>query len=227
LRQALLNAQNGDTIVFDLELPATILLTSQQLAINRNITISGQGANLLTVSRDQNAPAFRIFDVMPTTSVTIEGLTISNGLGSNSFGGGIYNEASQLSVIMCDYGNSTNLSGGGIHNSATIGSATLRLENSTISGNSAGDYGGGIGNFVDGPNPETLTINNSTLSGNYAEFAGGGIVSFSGSQPALVVISNSTLAGNTCPLHGGGISNARCRDWEHDPETRHRRRKHR
>ena len=196
--------------MFDLELPATILLTSQQLAINRNITISGQGANLLTVARDQNATAFRIFDVMPNHSVTIEGLTISNGMGSNSFGGGIYNEASQLSVINCAItANSTNLSGGGIHNSATIGSATLRIENSTISGNFAGDYGGGIGNFVSGPNPATLTINNSTLSGNYAEFAGGGIVSFSGSKPASVVISNSTLAGNTCPLHGGGISNAR------------------
>jgi hypothetical protein len=163
------------------------------------------------VARDQNAPAFRIFDVMPNHSVTIEGLTISNGLVSNSFG-----------------------SGGGIHNSATIGSATLRIENSTISGNSAGDYGGGIGNFVSKPNPATLTINNSSLSGNYAEFAGGGIVSFSASQPASVVISNGTLGGNTCPLHGGGISNARAGSapavveiGNTIPEKRHRRRKHR
>jgi hypothetical protein len=235
LRQALADAQNGDTIVFNLNLPATISLTSQQLAINRNITISGPGANLLTVSRDQNASAFWIFDVMPNHSVTIEGLTISNGLGSNSFGGGIYNEASQLSVINCAItANSTNLSGGGIHNSATIGSATLRIENSTISGNSAGDYGGGIGNFVSKPNPATLTINNSSLSGNYAEFAGGGIVSFSASQPASVVISNGTLGGNTCPLHGGGISNARAGSapavveiGNTIPEKRHRRRKHR
>ena len=55
LRQAVGSAQNGDTIVFDLELPATIFLTSEELVINRNITISGPGANLLAVSRDQNA----------------------------------------------------------------------------------------------------------------------------------------------------------------------------
>jgi len=33
LRQAVGSAQNGDTIVFDLELPATILLTSDQARI--------------------------------------------------------------------------------------------------------------------------------------------------------------------------------------------------
>jgi len=89
LRQAVGSAQNGDTIVFDLELPATILLTSEELVINRNITISGPGANLLALSRAPNALAFRIFHIMPNHSVTIQGVTISNGLVSNSFGGGI------------------------------------------------------------------------------------------------------------------------------------------
>src|SRR6266567_8930815 len=91
LRQAVGSAQKGDTIVFDLELPATILLTSEELVINRNITISGPGANLLALSRAPNASAFRIFHIMPNHSVTIQGVTISNGLVSNSFGGGIYN----------------------------------------------------------------------------------------------------------------------------------------
>src|SRR5262245_10662047 len=211
LRQALADANNGDTINFDSALKGqTITLATAELPINTNITISGPGANLLALSRAPNTSPFRIFNIRPNHSVSIQGLTIANGLVLNSFGGGIYNEASQLSVIDCTVtANSTNLSGGGIQSSATVGSATLRIENSTISGNSAGDYGGGIGNFVSGPNPATLIINNSTLSGNFAEFAGGAIVSFAGNQPASVFLSNSTLAGNTCPLHGGGISNAR------------------
>jgi len=212
LRQAVGSAQNGDTIVFDLELPATILLTSEELVINGNITISGPGANLLALSRAPNASAFRIFHIMPNHSVTIQGVTISNGLVSNSFGGGIYNEASDLSLISCTVSsNSTALTGGGISSFSSVGSATLRIDRSTLSGNHAGDYGGGIGNLVSRPNPATVTINNSTLSDNYAEFAGGGIVSFGGNQPASVFLSNSTLAGNTSPLHGGGIANARTR----------------
>src|SRR5262249_34845695 len=164
-RQALFDSHDGDTINFDPSLKGQIItLTTGQLAIAKNVTISGPGANLLAVSRDQSAPQFRIFNIAPNHFVSIQELTISNGLASNSFGGGIYNQASQLSVINCTVtANSASFTGGGIQNEASVGSATLRIENSTISGNSAGDYGGGIGNFENGPNPVTLTISNSTL----------------------------------------------------------------
>jgi subtilisin-like proprotein convertase family protein len=205
LRQAIFNANNGDTIDFDPALDGqTITLTSGELLINKNITISGPGANLLSISRALNGPAFRIFHVMANHSVTIKGLTISNGAVQNQFGGGILLDAvTTLAVINCTIsGNSTNLSGGGIADGFSPGN-TLGIENSTISGNSAGDYGGGIANAG------TLTINNTTLSGNFAKFAGGGIVSFATNQPAPVIINNSTLAGNECPLHGGAIAISR------------------
>src|ERR1043166_10190521 len=63
LRQALATAQNGDTIVFNLSLPATISLTSAELVINASIGIIGPGPSLLTVARAQNAPSFPIFRV--------------------------------------------------------------------------------------------------------------------------------------------------------------------
>ena len=65
LRQALFDSHDGDTINFDPSLKGqTITLTTAELAISRNVTISGPGANLLAVSRDQNAPHFRIFNIM-------------------------------------------------------------------------------------------------------------------------------------------------------------------
>src|SRR5206468_6564548 len=138
--------------------------TSGNLLINRSITISGPGANLLAVSRAQNAPAFRIFHLSTGLTVVIQGLTISNGLAPGfENGGGILFGGSALSLINCTVsGNSTANEGGGIGTS--VGNQTLRIESSTISGNYAGDYGGGISNSG------TLTINNSTLRDNYGEF---------------------------------------------------------
>src|SRR5881296_4788685 len=99
LRQALADANDGDTITF--AVTGAISLTSGELVINKNITISGPGANLLAVSRAANAAPFRIFHVMLGHAVIIEGLTISNGSVLNTFGGGIYNVESALTVISC------------------------------------------------------------------------------------------------------------------------------
>jgi len=198
LRQALVDSQDGDRIDFDPSLKGqTISLTSAGLLINKSITVSGPGPNLLAVSRAQNAPAFRIFNLMPGRSVTIQGLTISNGLAPEfGCGGGILDEGSSLSLINCTVsGNSTDGTGGGICADAN---ATLTIDSSTLSGNYAGDYGGGIANSG------TLTITNSTLNGNRGEFAAGAILNgFNGD--ASLTVSNSTLSGNTTHLHGGGI----------------------
>src|SRR5882724_6235136 len=200
LRQALADANDGDTIDFDPSLKGqTISLTSAELVINKSITISGFGPNLLAVSRAQNAPAFRIFNLMPGRSVTIQSLTISNGLAPEfGCGGGILDEGSLLSLINCTVsGNSTDGTGGGICADAN---ATLMIDSSTLNGNYAGDYGGSIANSG------TLTINNSTLSGNRGEFTGGAILNGFNSGASLTV-SNRTLSGNTTQLHGGGIFN--------------------
>jgi hypothetical protein len=84
LRQALADANDGDTIDFDLTYPATITLTSGQLVVDKSITISGPGADLLTVKRDSAAPNFRIFIVNSGKTVTISGLTISSGSATGS-----------------------------------------------------------------------------------------------------------------------------------------------
>ena len=49
LRQALADAQDGDTISFSLPASSTIVLTSGELTIAKNVTIIGPGVEVLSV----------------------------------------------------------------------------------------------------------------------------------------------------------------------------------
>ena len=179
LRQAIATAVPGTTITFAANVRGTINLTSGELLINKNLTINGPGANLLSVQRSAvgGTPAFRIFNITPNSVIAaISGLTIANG-NSPSNGGGISNTGALTISNSTISGNSTGSSGGGI-----VTSGTLNVVNSTVSGNSAtGGFGGGI------YNTGTAQIINSTISGNsVSEFSlgigsGGGIQNGGGS----------------------------------------------
>src|SRR5947208_5234658 len=205
LRQALADANDGDPITFDPTLNGqTILLTTAELAIAKNVTISGPGANLLAVLRDQNAPGFRIFHVAPNHTVIIQGITITHGIDVT--GAGIWNDHATLTVNSCAItGNSatdSKYAGGGILNDGFCcglgsGPATLNVANSTISGNSANaGFGGGIMNLGLGF-PATLAVSNSTITGNTArDQAGGGGIDTSSDGQAVATVANSTLSDN-------------------------------
>src|SRR5688572_11227044 len=77
------------TITFDLTLPATITLTSDQLTIDRDVSIEGPGADKLTVARSSAdaTPGFRIFAVGSAAAASISGVTVTNGLSSGHGGG--------------------------------------------------------------------------------------------------------------------------------------------
>ncbi|HEU0208553.1 MAG TPA: choice-of-anchor Q domain-containing protein, partial [Candidatus Udaeobacter sp.] len=221
LRQALADAQNGDTIAFALNLPATISLTSGELLIDKNITISGTGAQLLTVARAQGAPHFRIFHITPGRTVTIQGLTITNGYINFGFvsGGGIYNDHSNLTVNKCIItGNSAHsqggFSGGGIGNNAGFsGNATLTINDSLITGNNIDDgvtfnIGGGIFNFALGGGTGTVMINNSTISNNRAVQGGALFTDGTNNGHSNVTINNCTFSNNSASFNGGAIVTA-------------------
>jgi len=199
LRQALTIANDGDTIGF--AVTGTISLTSGELVIDKSIIISGPGPGLLTVARSQQAADFRIFNIPPSHTAEIDGLTITGGsLVGN--GGGISSGAT-LTISNCAIsGNSitadgVEYSGAGIYN---VG--TMTIVNSTVNNNQAlivgflPPFGGGISN--DGG---TLTIQNTTISANTVAGSGwGGGVYNAGSLTAI----NSTIRGNTGST-GGGI----------------------
>src|SRR4029453_1572448 len=203
LRQALAEANNGDTIEFSVT--GTIGLTSGELSVNGSITISGPGANNLAVNGNAKS---RVFHVASAKTVTISGLTITNGNSGSDTGGGIYNDHATLTLNECTIaGNSASFTGGGIFNDGFGGSANLEINNCTINGNSAlGGSAGGIFNYGErGGSSATLEITNSTLSGNSAIFGGGiGNNGFQGN--AAVTLRESTVSGNSAN-QGGGIYN--------------------
>ena len=201
LRQALTIANDGDTIGF--AVTGTISLTSGELVIDKNITISGPGPGLLTVARSQQAADFRIFNIPPSHTAEIDGLTITGGsLVGN--GGGISSGAT-LTISNCAIsGNSILTTDGLQHSGAGIYNVgTMTIVNSTVNNNQAliGGFfppdGGGISNDVG-----TLTIQNTTISENTAAGYGGGVYNV-GSVGSLTAI-NSTIRGNTAS-GGGGI----------------------
>ncbi|MEX0726233.1 MAG: choice-of-anchor Q domain-containing protein, partial [Planctomycetaceae bacterium] len=224
LREAIIAANNdggADTIDFDASLAGgTITLGGTQLTITDDLTITGLGADQLTIDANN---ASRIFTVDDGTGadidVEITGLTLTGGNGSGDHGGAIANTENLTVANSTIFGNSANSaggSGGGIGNDGT-----LIVINSTISGNSADFGGGGIGN--DG----ALTVTNSTISGNSA-YAGGGIgndsygtltlanTTISGNSAdyaggiannGIVTVVNSTISGNSADSGGGGIGN--------------------
>ena len=73
----------GDTIEFNLTYPATIILGSAALQIDKNLTITGPGADQLTISGDN---ASRVFNITSGT-VIISDLTIANGNKMGNGGG--------------------------------------------------------------------------------------------------------------------------------------------
>lgn len=194
LRQALLDANDGDTINFDSSLNGqTITLTSGQLNVDKDVTISGPGADHLAV--DGNAQS-RVFYVNPGKTVFVSGLMITNGSS------GIYNDGSALTLSDCTVSGN---SGAGIYNNAAgfAANATLTVSNCTINGNS----GGGIFTGANSDARATLTVTNSTISGN----SGSGIASAAaggqGFGNSIVTVSNSTISGNSTTGNGGGIYN--------------------
>src|SRR6266404_5401477 len=219
LRQAIANAQPGDTIDFNLTYPATITLTTQilvgtDLRIDKNLTIRGPGASSLTISGNGAA---QIFFITSGVTASISGLTLDDG--NNDNGGAVGNNGT-LNLSDCVISGSSSTQGAGINNQST---GVLNISNSSISNNTASGIGGGIINFGTATvttstfsnntaaeaagiyNGSMVTVTNSTFSGNQENTAGG-VLENNGSTSTLH-LSNSTLFNNSSPSITGGIYN--------------------
>ncbi|MBA3832267.1 MAG: right-handed parallel beta-helix repeat-containing protein [Chthoniobacterales bacterium] len=222
LRQAIADAAAGDIITFALPSPSTISLTSGNLLVNKDLTISGPGARSLTIERNSSAGVFGIIEIASGQVVTISGVTLTHANGDfgaiDNLGTLILqscavsdNTAFDLSACaggICNEGNLTVLNSTIANNvtedaAAGISSSkgTVTLTNCTISGNDVGGSALARQIIPDPPqNPGgglfvsggSALITNCTITNNFASFGGDGIYV----GDASVQIKNTLIAGN-------------------------------
>ena len=188
LREALADVCTGDTITFDIagDGPHTILLTTGELQVAKNVTVHNNSGESITVSGNN---ASRAFNINSGTTAAIIGLTISGGAATD--GAGIINDGTLTVANSTLTGNAASADGGAIATTAT--STSLTLINTTISGNSAAGSGGGVivlGGIATSVN-STIT-NNVADSDNNAAGSGGGIRADAGTT----TLKNTIVAGN-------------------------------
>ena len=226
LRQAVLDANaatSADTIVFDASFnePRTItLLTAIALSPTTaadNLTITGPGTNLLTITTSANISLFSNGNVNAAgDTVSISGLTLTNArhgainnsgdlivanvvFDSNTERGAIVNTTlGTANVTASLFNGNSSVFGGSINNDGT-----LTVSDSVFTANTGGN-GGAISN------DRTMSVfgctfrDNTATSGSATALGGGAI--YSNTSSGTVSISDSTFTGNdeTGGSGGGG-----------------------
>jgi hypothetical protein len=193
LRAQVAAAASGDTIDFNLPAGSTIALFTGEIAISKNLTITGPGASALTIS---GSDASRIFDVTGSFALSLSGIKFTHGASIN--GGAIFTAAGTLTIDACVFdSNHAPISFGG----AIRNFGSLFISNSVFTNNMAGVFAGAISNV--GP---VASISNSTFANNSVTQKGGNSGALE-SQGAQIDISNSTFSNNYANGVGGAIFN--------------------
>jgi CSLREA domain-containing protein len=204
----------------------TVMLTESTLSSNTSAT-SGGGAihntnSLTIVSSTLSGNEARYGGGIWSTagSVLISDSTIRDNAATSADGGGINLDSSTATIQSSSIiGNTAQTDGGGIRNGGTLtlssstisgntgtygggienvgSSATASITDSTVSGNTARQYGGGIDNYG-----ATLTVTQSTLSSNTADY-GAGIW-----NDNTLNVQHTTIVNNIASANGGGLYNS-------------------
>ena len=178
LRDTLAAAAAGDTIQFSVT--GQIKLDSS-LTITKNVTISGPGQTHLTVTRDSGTVL--LFVINSGLTVSISGISITNGQGGDFQPGGILNHGN-LTLASCSF--SANASQYG----AIFSDGPLTATDCVFSTNSSG--------AITNEGPATLTSCTFTSNG-----PGGAIEN---AATAQLMINGCTFSNNTGG-QGGAIGN--------------------
>lgn len=195
---------NGTPITLSISGTGEDLNATGDLDILVDLSITGNDAHQTIISA---ANIDRVFHTIGVIDVTLQDLTIRDGLTTNlgGLGGGIFNDSASLSInrSTLTHNQAQNDIGGGLAN--VDGSVTL--SQSTVANNSTQLSGGGLLNYAEFSDA-TLTITNSTLSSNQAGNTGGALANADGlglSNNATVTILNSTITQNESGLVGGTV----------------------
>ena len=214
LREAVFNADSGDTVVFNSNLVGqTFTLGGSEIVITKRITIDGyiNDPNVAFISGSNTS---RIFHIQTGAGLTLKNMILVQGNGRSydgepgeSEGGAIY--ASLNAPLSLDRvalrGNNAFYSG-----AVVVYGGTHHFTNSSFTGNSA-ENNTAIGALFG----VTLYMSNTTVSGNNVTFNepdsfGGGGITMVGVN---LIVRNSTIVNNSS-RQGGGISVVTSLSWD-------------
>ncbi|AEA45328.1 beta strand repeat-containing protein [Fluviicola taffensis] len=205
LRQAVMDANSGDSITFNPNLISggnnSIVLTSGEISYNKNLTIIGliTATDTLFVSGNNSS---RIFNITGGTTI-LDKMAIVNGFNSSQ-GGGIkaYLLTIRNSIIRNNSASgASNTAGGGIFAFNVTIKNSLIIDNTSISSASTA-VGGGIFSTY-------LTVSNSTITENIAKSNATGDLSYGGGiSTSNLTIDHSIVSENLAQgnlSYGGGV----------------------
>jgi predicted outer membrane repeat protein len=195
LREAINHSTAGDDIVFAAGVTGTITLTLGQLTIDKNLTIAGPGADVLTVSGNNTSRVF--FSRSGNINILISGLTVADGNEVLSGGGGISWDGGvtgTLTINNCTFFSNESSYGGALR----LDPGTVNINNCTFFENTSSSGGGAL-RLEEG----VFNVTNCTFFNNTSDYLGGAIIA---TEEAIANISNCTFSGNTASTGGGGIA---------------------
>jgi hypothetical protein len=148
LRQAVLDAASGDTIVFDAALAGGTIVLASHINIEKDLTIDGSSLSPhIKISGDNQYWVFRVPN-FTTYVITLKGMDIENGNGSAIYQRGAGNHLTIEDIVFSNNvttNDSTN-SSGWTQGGAIYNDGYLTITNSTFTDNDAVDGGGAIYN---------------------------------------------------------------------------------
>ena len=214
---------DGDAAGTVVTINTGVTVTLQDLTVTDGRSSAGGGINnkgtlrLVRVSVTGNAAPTTFGNgggILNAGTLSLAGVSVT-GNAADSLGGGIHNSRGTLTLEAgSSVTNNTANAGGGIYILKTpelnaIAQVVTLQADSTVAGNTTGNYGGGIAN-----NGGTLILQaGSSVTGNKGSGGGGGIYNEGAGTTTLEAgstVSNNTSIGTT-QFSGGGIYNQRAR----------------
>ncbi len=175
-------------------------------SITSDITLQGADAATTIIERSaaMGTPAFR--HIQNLSTLTITGVTLTNGSDTVVGGGAIYNgPGSTLTVADSVFSNNTATTEGGALNTDAAAGATIVITDTTFTNNSA-NSGGAIanGDFAGGA-VGTVTCSRCVFSGNTATDNGGGAIFSRGAVTLVDSLVSGNMATTGTNRFGGGL----------------------
>jgi hypothetical protein len=175
--------------------------------VSSSLVVNGSGAQIV---RSAGAPAFRLWRIAATGTLTLDSLTV--GGGAASVGGGLFNDHGTLTLRDSDVtGNTATLGGdaggGGIYSTGTLELVTTRVhDNSAVSSTDVAPGGG-----IDTEGTAELRasrVDHNTTTSSVDSAIGSGISSgFGGTVTLDATLVDHNSASSPTFAGGAGIAN--------------------